>query len=157
MISSEYIAGFFDGEGCVTIMFSGKTRQAQLRITITNTDKNVLDEIQKEVGGRVYPVRGKTIPTHWKQGYHLDLSTDTAYKLLKRIEPFVIVKRNQVQLGIRFQEFYVSPGRLENFTNSYGSISRKRSEKTILTEQRFKEQMTVLNKKGRDIQDAVSI
>lgn len=48
-----YIAGLFDGEGCVSVRkwTTKKAFQHTLYVSITNTDKKVLDWIQSQYGG----------------------------------------------------------------------------------------------------------
>ena len=43
-----YLAGFFDGDGCITT--SPKTN---FRLTISNTNKEILDWIKKNFGGNI--------------------------------------------------------------------------------------------------------
>jgi len=86
----SYIAGFFDGEGSLTI--SGKTH----RITIPQTNELVLNSIQNFVGrGSVFPVKKRKI--HWKDSwiYCITKQEDVLY-FLSNIESFLIVKKELV-------------------------------------------------------------
>jgi len=57
MVSLEYIAGFFDGEGFISIQKASHKSHSGSRYWLTasfcNTHKGVLEEIQKVIGGNV--------------------------------------------------------------------------------------------------------
>jgi len=57
MVSYEYIAGFVDGEGFINIQKKSPNSKSGspywLIVCIANTNKQVLDEIQKIIGGKV--------------------------------------------------------------------------------------------------------
>lgn len=148
MLSKEYIAGLFDGEGCVNITISGKNRQATLRVMIVNTNRSILELVQSQYGGQIYEMYGPRTHPKWKQSWQLRLFRSYALNLLKDIRPFVYIKTNQIELAIMFEEFMDSPDRLEGFKNSYGSISHRRTTKTIEKENAFKMAMSELNMKG---------
>lgn len=155
MLSPEYLAGFFDGEGCVTIMLASKGKQAQLRVYLTNTCREILELVQLQFGGKIYKASAKSIPSNWKQAYHIILHSNKGLKFLETVEPFIFVKSAQVKLGIEFQNFQNSPNRLEGFVNSYGSISRRRKQETLDKELAFKVAIKELNRKGRDSSNAL--
>ena len=50
MIDIKYLAGFFDGEGCVEI----NPNKIQDRISVVNTNKIILECIQETFGGTIY-------------------------------------------------------------------------------------------------------
>jgi intein-encoded DNA endonuclease-like protein len=51
MLSAEYIAGFFDGEGCVGISTRGRGKHPYLRVSVTNTNKEILLLMKAQFGG----------------------------------------------------------------------------------------------------------
>ena len=107
MLSLEYIAGFFDGEGYIQIAKrspSGHSRSPYwLLACIGNTHRGVLDEIAKVTGGKVLfhngVKRGQTHPH-----YRLTFYTQQALTFLKAIQPYLIVKREEADLAISFCE-----------------------------------------------------
>ena len=147
-LSPEYIAGFFDGEGCVNITVAGKSKQATLRIMIANTHKEILEAIQRQFSGHIYRTRASINNPKWKESWQLVLLHQKATDFLEAIEPYIIVKASQVKLGLDFQKFMKSSGRLEGFTNSYGSISHRRTAETLATELQYKIAMNTFNKRG---------
>lgn len=105
--SLQYIAGFFDGEGYIQIAkrspgcgTSGSPYY--LVCSMANTHRQVMDEIQKIVGGRVIFHRGGK--KQWKPHYRLTLWTQQALAFLKAVQPYLIVKREEADLAISFYE-----------------------------------------------------
>lgn len=97
ILTDQYIAGFFDGEGCV----SGSViigRSSYIQVQITQKLPEILIEIQKLYGGRLIKVSGyKDIRCH-----RLSFSNLEAKMLLYAIRDFVVVKKKQVDLAIDF-------------------------------------------------------
>jgi hypothetical protein len=100
-----YLTGLFDGEGCVSIMPRPKHNGGfhgfdyAINARIANTNIEMLYWIQSKVGGAIY--------THWAKGnrkpsWVWHLGGKAAKSFLELIEPFVIVKRQQIMLGLQF-------------------------------------------------------
>lgn len=90
MISLQYIAGFFDGEGSVFC-----TAKGYVAVSITQRRPKVLYLIQAHLGyGRVL---------HSKAGIHFYRITRTDYleMFLSAIQPFTLEKRDQVDLALQ--------------------------------------------------------
>jgi hypothetical protein len=93
-----YIAGFFDGEGTVSIKRTDNS--FALHCGVWQVDRTPLDFIALYFGGNV-KIRSK-------QGNGNDqwvwmVSSIHAADFLKAIEPYLIVKRSQATVAIRFQ------------------------------------------------------
>lgn len=99
MISAEYLAGFFDGEGYVGIISSGRNYY-KLHLAISNTNEFILQYIKAEYGGRFHRVT-RTIPNH-KPVYQLVWSGENAKDLIRIILPYSKVKSNQLQMALQF-------------------------------------------------------
>lgn len=99
-----YIAGFFDGEGYVTISKASNRSKSGSRYwliaSFTNTHKGVLDEIQKVVGGKVIFHQGNKGLTHH---YRLTFYSRQANDLMKKITPYLIVKKPEAEIAIKYQ------------------------------------------------------
>ena len=95
-LSREYIAGFFDGEGCVVI---GKTgpREHELAVTLTNNNRLILDTVAAIYPGAVNKNRDSFI---YRCGHA------AAERFLRDIKPFVIVKATQVSLALEFRRTF---------------------------------------------------
>ncbi|MCK4649512.1 hypothetical protein KAT51_08305 [bacterium] len=93
MISEAYVAGLFDGEGSIgryacRASKNGK-RYYRLHARITSGDRHILDLIQSEFEGKVYPKYQKP-KSH---GFDLHFTYRKAEKFLRRILPFLIIKK----------------------------------------------------------------
>ena len=100
--SSEYLAGIFDGEGCVTFYKQSSCKEAySLVVQVKMTDKRIPGILQTRFGGKVtvqFPKGNKQTAYCWR------LCSGEAAKFLQEMKPFLIVKAEQAEIGIRFQE-----------------------------------------------------
>ncbi len=107
MITPAYIAGFFDGEGSITIHENcrpsprGKSPNHTLQISIGNTDPTILVLIHKQFGGS-FSERKVTKPNH-RRFFQWTVRAAAAKPFLEAIEPFVVMKKKQVQTALEFQ------------------------------------------------------
>ncbi len=104
-ISLDYVAGIFDGEGCVTIT---KTKKAacknityEFQCAVVNTNEWLCRMLQFMFGGCVvlHPAKGNQ-----RDCWAWQIRAIKAYNFLKTIQPYVILKRPQVDLAIDFHE-----------------------------------------------------
>jgi hypothetical protein len=102
-----YIAGFFDGEGSVTIHENfrpsprGKSPNHTLQVSIGNTDPQVLNWIHGIFGGSL-TFRKSTKLNHRDMTQWVARSNGAAI-FLKIIIPFLRMKNKQAEVGISFQ------------------------------------------------------
>ena len=97
-INLSYLAGFFDGEGCISILkYTKKTQKNPayfLQAQIGQKYGSTLDWVKETFGGNVYKKRDQTwIVTNFK-----------AYEFIKLLEPYLKYKKPQAQLAIKFYE-----------------------------------------------------
>jgi hypothetical protein len=89
-----YAAGFFDGEGCITVgMNKREGGYSRIRVQITQMDIRPLLFIQEQFGGQIVRERD-CWQLHW--------CGKKALPFLEAIEPYLFVKREQVALAIEF-------------------------------------------------------
>lgn len=100
MPSLEYIAGFFDGEGCTMNNRRGGYKYV-LNVRIGNNNRDILDQIQNVIGG--YICSRNAVKTN-KIFYTLCLHTKGAYQFLISILPYLVVKKEEAEIALRFQE-----------------------------------------------------
>ena len=112
MISTEYVAGFFDGEGCVNIS-TDTYGKPFIRILIVNTDVLVLEKFKERWGGNI--THNKRHKENWKRSYTWRLSHNKAINFLKELEPHLIVKKKQTNLAISF--YQLTPGKGTKWSN----------------------------------------
>ena len=108
-VSSEYLAGFVDGEGSLMIAkWKGRESwnpQYRARISVSNTDRRVLDDIHAAFGGIMAdqpPAR-----TEWRHAYQLIWTGGMIAGLLSSVAPHLRLKQPQAAVMrefIRHQE-----------------------------------------------------
>lgn len=99
-----YLAGIFDGEGCVTLgkMENYKTTYC-LNVNVTNTNQLLLEWIKETVGkGGVYKKTREN--DYWKDNYVWKINGSLAVSFLKVIYPYLKVKRIQCDIAFKFGE-----------------------------------------------------
>lgn len=107
-LSAEYVAGFVDGEGCISGYFQ-KQRNLAIVITIANTNRRILSLIQAGYGGHLS--KRRTInPLTKRQLYLLTFGWGRAYDFLLCIFPYLHIKAPQAWLVLSYWEHR---GRLE--------------------------------------------
>jgi hypothetical protein len=100
----SYFAGLMDGEGCFNINFNKKRNTYQARITMSNTNYVLVQWCQEHVGGKIYK-RKKYSPHHKEKWEWMSWGDkDTLMKLLTDVLPFLVGKREQCKVLIRFQK-----------------------------------------------------
>jgi intein/homing endonuclease len=90
----DYIAGFFDGEGSITI------KEHRVRIALPQTSFGVLHDIKKIAGvGSIFKVTKRK--SHWKDSwvYYIAKQKDILY-FLKKIERKLILKQSLAKIAI---------------------------------------------------------
>lgn len=107
MISSEYAAGFIDGEGCITLHRRAKevahsnSDQYQMIVIVSNTNIEPLLGFSERWGGTIRKL--KRYQSHHRQRYNWRLSAHRSMKLLEDILPFLIIKKEVAKLCMEVQ------------------------------------------------------
>ena len=96
-ISDEYIAGIFDGEGCIAINKSKKEIGTYNLTVVLGMRCPTIPNILKEIygGGLARRPNGVTV---WM------IRCNKAVVFLEKIVPYLIVKKKQALLGIEYQK-----------------------------------------------------
>lgn len=105
MISIEYLAGFFDGEGSVGLYASSSSKRHSLRVCINQVESDVSRQIFLEIlsrfgGGFSFPKRAKP---HHRQAISWSVYGDDAVLFLRSIEPHLLLKKGEVQAVLAWQ------------------------------------------------------
>lgn len=115
---NSYWAGFFDGEGSIMItknIVNDKTHKSpiyQLQIGVATTNKQIMEKLRNFSGFRNLIVERRFKKPNQRNAYYWGLKGDRAVTFLKRILPFLKLKREQAIVGIEFQEKKVRPNEL---------------------------------------------
>jgi len=113
-VDLAYAAGYVDADGCIAISRSKNRYRNQLRpthnlvVTITGIDEEITRWFEKVFGGSVHTKSTKHgascyLPHHRVQ-YRWETSGIVALELLKQLTPFLRGKKDQGELGIKFQD-----------------------------------------------------
>ena len=96
MIPVQCLAGFVDGEGYLglaRIRRHHRSPEYCLRLSIYNTNRMILEDIQRTTGGTMSVIGQRQ--AGWKVSYALIWTNAAAAKLIRKIKPFLIVKSEQ--------------------------------------------------------------
>jgi len=145
MISEKQVAGFLDGDGCIGIYRVKRRRSASWHYVLnvvfaqSRIDKmKILTEIQLKYGGYLIKIKKKK---GCQQAWALRLTGLSAFELIKDVVEFLIVRRKQAELAIKFMEY-----RIENNGQKYGS--KKLPEIHSFFYGECKEKMNYFNRRG---------
>jgi hypothetical protein len=108
-----WIAGFMDGEGTITIKkyarYKGQSIRYQAYMCICQaTEDNesalkALELVQKNFGGSIYP-QSKSKDTNARSSHQWLVVSSTAVDCVKQLLPYLVVKRKQAELLIKYGE-----------------------------------------------------
>lgn len=124
-MKDQYFSGFFDADGTVQIKRNNK-KWFELVCLVYNTNREVLELFQNEFGGKIYlahhyPERG------WKDCWRWTVAARKAERFIKRVAPYLVVKRERALLGIKFESLVVGDKRVRaNFIKNGESRKTKR-------------------------------
>ena len=104
-LGQSYIAGFVDGEGCLSI-YKHQDKRIQKgytfypKFTIGNTNKSILLLIKRELGGRIFVNnKGKNS----KCVYALAIQDlESIEKAINKIYPHLILKKKQADILLKY-------------------------------------------------------
>ena len=113
-----YIAGFFDGEGCIGIYHS-KGKKTHLRTQLVQNSspdvENLFAVLRDEFGGNY---RGH-LSSNGRRKFNWQLNGDKAAVFLESILPWMVLKKDQAEVAVMWQRARPKPvrdkrGRIES-------------------------------------------
>lgn len=99
MENNIYMAGFFDGEGCIRInkRIRGTYTEYMVFVTVGQKDGAIIDWMVENYGGGSYYIK--------RDGSYVWTATNKiAHEFLKRITPYLKYKKPQAEIAINFIE-----------------------------------------------------
>lgn len=100
----SYLAGIMDGEGSFYI---GLTKNKfNSRMYIVNTDERLIHWLKNTFGGLTYKRNSLKNP-HWKTKYEWIIEKAQIDPICKLIIPFLIIKKEQAELMIKFRSTFI--------------------------------------------------
>jgi hypothetical protein len=136
LVNISYVAGLFDGEGYVRINRWEKPNSTHIRynlvVGINMTYRPIIEMFGAEFGGGLHSNRYDLRSANQRCGFCWVVASRLAAAFLRKIQPFVIVKKDQVDLALEFQANvdgnpYVPTGRPAN-----GVIQSRKNRAEIL-------------------------
>jgi hypothetical protein len=134
-----WLAGFLDGEGSIGIMKRGEgdTGDYQPRVSITSTNRQLLEEIKEWVGGGCLNWTRRNPTDHRKDVFTLAVSNRIALNLIQKIRPYMRLKTEQADVFLRYYAVAVGPV----------GTNRRGTRKTVQDD--LYHAMRQLNRKGK--------
>jgi len=145
--SRAYIAGFFDGEGSITIAKShrGTSPIYWLVVCLTNKNLAVLQWVQTLYGGRLSTKPRRS--TRWAEAYTLTINKKTQTRtFLESVLPFARIKRAQIEHGLAFLSLPPKQCRYEKRVGSWPLKVVNGAD--LNTRESMKLRMNNLNRRG---------
>src|SRR5262245_35104342 len=105
-LSMQYIAGLFDGEGCIG--FSRVRTTIFIRTLVVNTNRDILERLRDIFGGDIAPLAYRK--DGWKPSYQWRLSWSRAIRFLDAISPWLVIKAPQVELAFAWDAIRMGCG-----------------------------------------------
>ena len=96
ILDIRWLAGFFDGEGCVSIYRRRNRREHYLNVSISQKDRAPLDLIYEIYGGSIRKTKTPSNCHQWR------VSSRKAEMFLRDILPHSIVKKRAIEGAIEF-------------------------------------------------------
>lgn len=151
-ITYSYIAGLIDGEGCIRINRQlPKTKNQNVRYKL-EVGLHMTNSISIEFVNSFFPASSirryssKKHPTH-KDSYQWTIWNKSASALLKAIQPYVILKKPQLELALSFYNHLAKYASLRYQKGKVGTIPLPAN---IIKERNlFYLKMKILNKRGK--------
>ena len=151
----SYMAGVVDGEGCIGISkMKGNYNKAQrivnpryvLTLVVTNTSTKLMEWLTEKFYGRIHPRKCNNPNT--KQGYNWMQDHGKALHTLRMIKPYLIIKREQAEVGIELIEKWVTTIGGQGALTPPDEVSRRES---------LYQRMKILNHRGSDHPQRLSL
>ena len=99
------LAAYIDGEGHIALnenTMTGGKKYAYLRVIVTNTDPRLIVWLQRTFGGGV--LRNARVQDGWRNCFKWTATCRHAEGILRGCLPYFILKRDQAEIGLAFQE-----------------------------------------------------
>jgi len=97
-----YLAGIIDGEGCIRITTHSRPKRHLMVVDIANTKPDFINLIRLYYGG-YYTEKIDPRPNRQKN-YRITLSSVAAKEFLEDILDYLVIKRPQAELALKFQK-----------------------------------------------------
>jgi hypothetical protein len=102
-----WAAGVIDGEGCITVKKNGPYYSMQVIVAQSGYEPSpMIEELTRLYGGNSRQAKPKNRTPVW----HWQVVGANAEKVLKHVSPYLIQKRDQAEVALRFRTTLGAPG-----------------------------------------------
>jgi len=127
----SYLAGLFDGEGCISIC-PRKDKHGDnafiFCIQITNTNTTLMKWLIEHFGGVYYSQDGKSRKPNWKPSYRWRVKgRANEEEFLLGVLPYLVIKKEQAKLALEFVRMWQekNPARRLEISNRMCELNRR--------------------------------
>ena len=103
-----YIAGFFDGEGCIYINRWWDKRRGcyeyALNIEVSNTNPAPLKILKEIFGGKVKEKSRNSTKTNWRKAWKWVCKSRMSETFLEKMLPYLIIKQDEARLALEYRK-----------------------------------------------------
>jgi hypothetical protein len=96
--SAQWAAGFFDGEGHISIAARGR-RYHSLTVSAANTDRRPLEQLVELFGGKILD---QPKANRWRLCFSWRLCGEEAIAFLRAVRPYLVVKGEDADTAFAF-------------------------------------------------------
>jgi hypothetical protein len=139
-LTPEWLAGFFDGEGCITVV-RHRYGMPSLIVHLTQCDQNILTLVGMKFGADRRPTMKTRRNPNARESWCLQFGGKSALPVLLVIEPHVILKRKLVQWGIEMAKLHLPAGGNRRWNKGKMEPSIRARREHLLTEIRNENQL----------------
>ena len=94
-----YLAGLFDGEGCIGFYEETGKDKHFVMVTISNTDFRIMKWLDEHISFGSINAKHKMPKPNWKQGWTWQIrSREEVQEFLTTIQPYLLIKKEQAAL-----------------------------------------------------------
>ncbi len=143
-VNLDYLAGFFDGEGCISINKNRKLKkqngkyyiQYNGNVIVANTNREILELFKKRFGGNIYELKAKNRHQNNKPSFQWIIYSKMATNFCEEMVDRLILKKRQAEILASLQSL---------------KDGKWRDQERLNQLQAFKDEITQLNKKGKGL------
>ncbi len=129
-----YMAGIFDGEGCVQIVKrTDRNGQHSLRVSLEMANEYIPSLLKFHFGGSVH--KRDLQSRGWQTQWHWVAVSNRAKLFIEAILPYLKLKRNEAELGLKFQSsMHTVGGRLTD-----GEVAVREAQRILMSKMKIKQ------------------
>lgn len=141
--AKAYAAGIIDGEGCILIAVrpprDGRSAAHDLRVIVKMRDHQAIELLRDLFGGvqKYRVIQGGKVHHQWQ------VQQRKAYRTLKDVLPYLLVKKAQAEMAIRFYEDCIGRPR-----PGLGGGDRKLQPSEIALRDSYKNRLSAMKKEN---------